>query len=364
MLSSDKGKGGAAKGGQLRPERPPPSGYRGGNEGATAPGRSSDPESVSLTPFPRPRPALPAIKLEMTNLELLHHFTTATYQTISTNEDVRELWRLVLPQIAFSKEFLMHAMLAMSALHLSFLRSPDKSYVVQAAHHHGKALGSLRTAFSALDPEHVNATFATSSITAMYVYACPPVVEDKLPTAPTWIPLFRGICATSSQCWEWVRGGELAPLFIRKKVNHSYCAGEDFRFPSSLFDLSRRGASGEPDPEELEDDNVLGIYRRATEELKLSWDLFRSTEPRVSATFKWPATMSDEFVRFIEEQRPRALVLLAHHCVLIESLEEVYWWAKGRGVDEIKRIEGVLEEKWKRWLDWPIEKCKISKRAG
>lgn len=31
------------------------------------------------------------------------------------------------------------------------------------------------------------------------------------------------------------------------------------------------------------------------------------------------------------------------------------------GVDEIKRIEGALDGKWNRWLDWLIEKCGISK---
>ena len=345
MLSSDEG-GGVSAGSQLGLEQPPRDGGCGGD----------DPSPYS--------PALSTLELKMKNLELIHHFTTATYATLSTEGDAREVWRMVIPRIAFSHEFVMHALLAMSALHLSFLKPTDKSYAVVAARHHVNALGLLRTAFSELRPQLGDALYAASSLTAMYVYACPPVVDGMLPKAPTWIPVFRGILTTVQQCWDWVQRGELAPLSTRKEIDRSRYAGEDTKFPSSLYDLSRRGAPGEPDPKELEDDNVLVIYRNATEALKVSWDDFQSFDPRVAAAFRWPVNLSDEFAHFIKEQRPRALVLLAHHCVMLELLEEQFWWVKGRGVDEIRRIESVLGEKWKRWLDWPMARCKISNGAG
>ena len=351
----------------MRPKRRLRDGDRGGDGGTSALQMSHDPTSVSPSSSswlsPPLSPGLLTIELEMKNLELLHHFTTSTYQTISTDEDIREVWRLVIPRIALSHEFLMHALLAMSALHLSFLKSSDKPYALMAAEHHRKALGPLRTAFSALE-SHGNALFAASSVTAMYVYACPPVVESMVPKAPVWIPLFRGVWATTVGCFDRVRQGELAPLLAHKAIDQSRYVGEDIEFPNSLFDLSQPGAPGVLDPEELEDGNVLGIYNGATEGLKLSWDRFWSTEPKVSSALTWPCTMSEEFVGFIEEHRPRALVLLAHHFALVESLEDVYWWAKGRGMDEIKRIESVMDEKWKHWLDWPISRCKISKGAG
>ena len=310
-----------------------------------------------------PLPALSTIELEMTNLELLHHFTTTTYATLSMDDDLREMWRLVVPQIAFSYEFLMHALLAMSALHLNFLRAPDKPYAVAAARHHGKALGSLRTAFPALHKEHADALYAASMLTARYVYACPPIVESTLPSAPRWIPVFRGIYIIVRRGWDWVCRGKLLPLLIEKMLNPGRDPHDRIEFRDSLFDLSMRGAPGELDPEELEDDHVLETYREATEALKASWGQFWSIGPREAAVFRWPSTMSDEFLRYIVEQRPRALVLLAHHCVMIGSLDEPEWWTKGKGIDEIKRIEGVLDEKWKPWLDWPIAKCKIPEWA-
>ena len=343
MLSDGEG-GEAAVGGQLGPEWPPRDGDRPGNQNPS-----------SFLPSP---PRLSIVQLEMKNLELLHHFTTATYATLSMDEDLREIWRLVVPRIAFSYEFVMHAVLAMSALHLSVLKPTDKSYSLTAAGHHVKALGSLRTAFPAQHPRHAEAIYAASSLTARYVYACPPVVGDNLPKAPSCIPALRGVTAVIYRCWKWVSEGDLSLLLLRKKVDENRYAGEDTEFPSSLFDLSRRGAPGELDPEELEDDHVLGVYSEATEALKLSWDQFWEFDPREAATFKWPCTASDDFVRFLGDQRPRALVLLAHHCAMVELLDDRFWWAKDGGMKEITRIQGVLEEKWKHWLDWPIERCK------
>ena len=268
----------------------------------------------------------------MKNLELFHHFTTTTYATLTTDDDLRELWRLVVPRIAFRYEFVMHALLAMSSLHLSFLGSRDETYAVVAAKHHDKALESLRAAFHTEDPQHATALFAASSLVGLYVYACPPVVENV--KVPMWIPLFRGIWAIAQWRWDWVKQGELGSMLGFKPVGPDRYAGEDTEFPSSLFALSQRGAPGDPDPEELEDDEVLRVYHHATEAFKEWWDRSWVTEYRVAAAFGWPVAIQDTFVGFIQEQRPRALVLLAHHCALMESVDSQFWWIKGRGIDE------------------------------
>ena len=300
----------------------------------------------------------------MGNLELFHHFTTSTYATLTTDEHTREIWRLVVPRVAFSYEFVMRALLAMSALHLRFLKSRDMSYDLAATQHHLESLKLLRVAFPVLNQQHADALLAANTLIAMYAYAYPPVVESMLPKAPTWIPVIRDGSKIIQGCWNWVRGGVLAPLLGRAEADQSRYVGETIDFPSSLFILSQPGAPGELDPEELEDGQVLEIYRDATELLKASWDHFWPFNPKEVYAFRWPSLMSDEFMRFIEELRPRALVLLAHHCAMMELLDDRFWWIKGRGVDEIRRIEGVLEEKWKPWLDWPKMRCEILKRTG
>ena len=46
-------------------------------------------------------------RLSLTDLELLHTFTTSTYATLSENALIRDAWRLSLMPMCLSTEFLM-----------------------------------------------------------------------------------------------------------------------------------------------------------------------------------------------------------------------------------------------------------------
>lgn len=50
-------------------------------------------------------------------------------------------------------------------------------------------------------------------------------------------------------------------------------------------------------------------------------------------------------MHFIVEQRPKTMSSIGS--------------SKGNGIDGIVGIEGVLEEKWKCWLNWPTAKYQI-----
>jgi hypothetical protein len=74
----------------------------------------------------------------MVDLELLHNFTTFTYTTLSGDHGVRQLFRLTLIRRAFDCEYLMHCILAVSALHLARFRRDRTDYYAGLAliHHH------------------------------------------------------------------------------------------------------------------------------------------------------------------------------------------------------------------------------------
>ena len=147
-----------------------------------------------------------------------------------------------------------------------------------------KVVVSLKTASKKLSPQHADALFAAACLTAMYVFMCPPVVEN-IPRVPSWIPVLVGITATGQRCWAWLQNGELAALMAPKADPRRYPT-EDVKFPSSLLDLSRRSTLGELDPRELENHLVLRVYHDATKALEESWDLFWLTEPKVSTLRK------------------------------------------------------------------------------
>jgi hypothetical protein len=60
-----------------------------------------------------------------------------------------------------------------------------------------------------------------------------------------------------------------------------------------------------------------------------------------------------EFLDFVEEQRPRALVILAHYFGFMCKIKS-FWWAMETPKNEIEGIQGVLPEEWQEYLRWPL----------
>ena len=76
----------------------------------------------------------------MLELELLHNFTTKTYTTLTTDSSVWPFWRDDIVQLGLTCDYIMRAVLAVSALHLASQR-PDRRdfYVAEGILLHQKA---------------------------------------------------------------------------------------------------------------------------------------------------------------------------------------------------------------------------------
>jgi hypothetical protein len=79
----------------------------------------------------------PQQSLDMANMELMHNFTTRTFTTLSDNLVIRDFYRMTTVQIGLKCDYIMRALLAVSALHLAYHR-PDMRihYQTLAASHH------------------------------------------------------------------------------------------------------------------------------------------------------------------------------------------------------------------------------------
>lgn len=56
----------------------------------------------------------------------------------------------------------------------------------------------------------------------------------------------------------------------------------------------------------------------------------------------------------IYERDERALVILAHYCVLLKKVDHV-WYLKGLGKGLLESIWEVLGEEWRPWVRWARE---------
>jgi hypothetical protein len=260
------------------------------------------------------------------------------------------------PRLAFRREydFLMHAVLAISALHLSSLCGGER-YSIVAASHYQSASVSLRTALPNRANLDGNALFVTSSFICIYVFASPQATQRDAPNALTWIPLLRGMHKILKECWDAVKDGELAPL-LRVKSSFRLVApiAPDplLQLPDYLSIL-HLPTEDVPDSEEVGDPVVANVYKEAVEKLRESWQIVSMVESRCSSAFIWPITAPEQFFAFLMERRPRALVLLAHYCAMFKMMEN-FWWIEGRAMDEVGIILEMVDERWRRWLEWPL----------
>ena len=112
-------------------------------------------------------PALPANSEEwISDLELMHHYSSNVFRAgLGTRKQVEYLWQEYIPQQALKHTFLMHGLLALSALHLAY-RNPTTStrYLQLCDKHQSIALSSFRTSLSAdMTQDLADALFALAS---------------------------------------------------------------------------------------------------------------------------------------------------------------------------------------------------------
>jgi hypothetical protein len=106
------------------------------------------------------------------HLELLHFYTTATSLALSNRPELQQIWQQVVPRIAFTHPFLLHVILAFSALHLARSEPERKALLyTETSAHHDIGLRMFRIAMANITPENCDACFAFSSIIAAYAWA-------------------------------------------------------------------------------------------------------------------------------------------------------------------------------------------------
>ncbi|GIC88937.1 uncharacterized protein Aud_005339 [Aspergillus udagawae] len=150
--------------------------------------------------------------------ELMHHYSLYTSRSIARRLEMQEVWQVDIPTIAYSYEFLMHGILALSSLHIAY-SCPEKysSYLKSSRYHITLALPSFRKALLSPTAENCCALFASSSIIMVYTFASPaepdsPGISATLNSVIELFKLCRGIMALES-FMVTIQNSPLRPLF-------------------------------------------------------------------------------------------------------------------------------------------------------
>ena len=85
---------------------------------------------------------------------------------------MQDTWQVAIPQLAYSTEFLMHGILALSALHSAYLKPQRLShYLALSGFHMSLGLRSFRRTLLSPSSENCHALFCFSGLVMVYIHA-------------------------------------------------------------------------------------------------------------------------------------------------------------------------------------------------
>ncbi|CAG7977982.1 unnamed protein product [Penicillium salamii] len=303
---------------------------------------------------------------EARDLELMHHYSTSVAKTFSRRIDIQDVWAIALPKHAYSCSYLMHGLLAISALHSGWLNHDSRhDYTNLSTYHLHKFIALFREQLANISIENCVPLFGASSLMVIYVCAQSALVSQPMEKDSLQIKMIMNIF---SMC----RGVETILAPYRGEVHQSTLSSllhKDYSLvgdPSSQHDNS---PSREPQFFELQrlitnqkfESSELNEYLDALAKLKTAFNFMdvASKPLEAGAAFVWPIMLQRGFMSRFTQQTPLSLVLLAHYCVILYQLDG-YWFLNGWYRSILAEIKELLPLEFQAWISWPREVCGLA----
>ena len=296
------------------------------------------------------------VDFTMADMALLHNYSTSTCYTLSRHPVLQTVWRINVPQIAFSFGFVMDAMLAMSALHLAFSKPAMKDhYVSQALRHHEAGLRVAAPLLPNITPDNCSALYVFAVLTCHISCAKPRSPGDFLLIGKDgiseWLVFLRGTRTIIDGNENLLRSDSVSPMFqigARRANLREACSNTNQPF---LVELVRLIEETSTDP------TVLPIYKEALEGMSKSYTILSDIKIHgfeSADVFLWLFRVSDDYLSLLSARTPEALAIFAYFCVLLKQLEWT-WYMEGWSAHLIAGIWYSLDHEHRSWIQWPVE---------
>ncbi|TVY44612.1 Sterol uptake control protein [Lachnellula subtilissima] len=317
---------------------------------------SSPGSGSALTPFyqtPRDlvRTNTNSAASRLLELRLMHHFTAKTYMTFSEIEAARHAWQVEIPEISYDAQYLMDAILAVSALHLR-AQNPNDQVLIRASHRYmassiAQYSSLLNGGLSELNSE---ALFSTSALIALQTSASRRFEDFQgeggytIPLA--WFHSFQGVKTVVMASWQWLRESSRVSPIINGQ-------------PALYLDLDPYRKLFFAPLLEGVDQQIEGLPSQLAEETRqayehsvafLNWSHLKPTRARILG---FAATVSRRFVELFAQHDPRALLIVSCFFAQMRAADNV-WWLEGMAKREVNGIRGLLPPAWWPMMEWSL----------
>jgi hypothetical protein len=284
-------------------------------------------------------------------LELMHHYQAMICSTLSGQLPVQQTWQSAVPKEAMSHSGLMHALLAIAALHRSHFDSRRSDhYRSVAMRHQSLSLPYLRSLLNGASAENCNALFAHSTIIVVFAFALPQLpiaLADFHPFQEiiTIIELVKGISAVAGMTRDWILRGPLRSLLRPGAWEVSLVIPEDIGDALNCLFLRNDTL--------IQSSSKRATYNTTIGMLRKTFGMLALNPADHGVSLLWAAIIDRHYVDLLKAEEPMALVLLAHFGVVLHASRKD-WWSGNWGCQLVKAVYEKLEDHWRPWIQWPI----------
>ena len=295
-------------------------------------------------------PASPAT-LNLTDLELMVQWCNSTHQALARNETVGYIWRCLVPEEALSHPFLMHGILALSALHLARIRDDHHrpAYKSLAVAHQNQALTLFRELLDDINDSNAKAMFSFASVVALYAFGFPhePDLNDpwtNIDDLHQVLVLIRGVQQVVNRASTPLRHSDFSLLL--QLDDHEPLLSDDARLAlEELLEVnSVCGAQDETHDTEIYEAVIQNLMETLS---KIHQD------SSLTSVGRWAIRLKPRYVDLVQEHAPLALVILAYYCVILHY-QRHHWCIDNWSFRVSRAIWLVLDDQWRPLTRWPM----------
>ncbi|KAF2103752.1 hypothetical protein NA57DRAFT_50621 [Rhizodiscina lignyota] len=287
----------------------------------------------------------------MTHVGLFNNLFSEEFHSIEEPSQPDSIPATIYLKHALTTPYLMHQILATSALHLS-TRTPESRnfYREYSAGLQNRALSLFNESNPVLEVTPANCVqmFLFSSLVGVHLL-CDALhyqrdsIEVFIDGFTRCLNVYRGVLAVIDQSRHLLRETELGSVL---EMSHVLMGSTDTSTSGSECDALRSLIDAADVPP-----SSRKAYRESLFYLQQVFDAQRAA-PGNKTVFAWPVLVSPAYVDLLRQRQAEALIILAHYAVILHHSRHL-WLIGNGGQFLVESISGSLGSNWQEWLKFP-----------
>jgi hypothetical protein len=297
-------------------------------------------------------------ELSVPDMRLLHHWSTKGYIALHPKLALRtDIWQNEMVELGFEHPFLLHGILALSAIHKAsfFLPAERQGLLHQADAHISQALEAMRRHLQSPSEETAIPMFVLSSVLLTYNFgSVQERPDDPIGAVHHCFMLLNGIKVVIGPHWDKIKDHPSLQHFIEQTSLATLAilderAGDEQR-PEILQLLELTELVLDTQDKAACTDSIENLHYIAVRSLHIDPE-----RDDGSFYWLWGARASNRFWDLLAAHNPVACIITVYFAALMAQARQVWWVVKWPRwlLSATEQLLAAATPDLLSWLDWP-----------